>query len=89
MVTYMESHDEERVIYKALNYGNSNGNYNIKNLYTSLERLKSAGSILFLLPGPKMIWQFSEIGYDISIDYNGRLGRKPIKWNFVTRTKFK
>ena len=83
MVTYMESHDEERVIYKALNYGNSNGNYNVKNLNTSLERLKSAGSILFLLPGPKMIWQFGEVGYDISIDYNGRLGRKPIKWNYL------
>ena len=83
MVTYMESHDEERVIYKALNYGNSTGNYNVKNLNTSLERLKSAGSILFLLPGPKMIWQFGEIGYDISIDYNGRLGRKPIKWNYL------
>ena len=37
MVTYMESHDEERVIYKALNYGNSTGNYNVKNLNTSLE----------------------------------------------------
>jgi len=36
-----------------------------------------------LLPGPKMIWQFGEIGYDISIDYNGRLGRKPIKWNYL------
>ncbi|RPH03692.1 MAG: T9SS C-terminal target domain-containing protein [bacterium TMED144] len=82
MVTYMESHDEERVIYKALNYGNSTGNYNVKNLNTSLERLKSAGSIFFLLPGPKMIWQFGEMGYDISIDYNGRLGRKPIKWNY-------
>ena len=39
MVTYMESHDEERVIYKALNYGNSTDYYNVKNLNTSLERL--------------------------------------------------
>ncbi|MEC7981096.1 MAG: T9SS type A sorting domain-containing protein, partial [Candidatus Neomarinimicrobiota bacterium] len=31
----------------------------------------------------KMIWQFGEIGYDVSIDYNGRLGRKPIKWNYL------
>ncbi len=30
-----------------------------------------------------MIWQFGEIGYDVSIDYNGRLGRKPIKWNYL------
>ena len=51
------------------------GYYNVKNLNTSLERLKSAGSIFFLLPGPKMIWQFGEVGYDISIDYNGRLGK--------------
>ena len=30
-----------------------------------------------------MIWQFGEVGYDISIDYNGRLGKKPIKWNYL------
>ena len=32
----------------------------------------------FTVPGPKMIWQFGEIGYDISIEYNGRTGEKPV-----------
>ncbi len=36
------------------------------------------------IPGPKMIWQFGELGYDYSIDYNGRLGEKPVKWDYYT-----
>ena len=47
----------------------------LKILKSSLERLKTLGSIYFLLPGPKMIWQFGELGYDISINQNGRLGQ--------------
>ena len=81
-LVYMESHDEERIVYKASNFGATNGTYNIKNLEISLERLKTLGSIYFLLPGPKMIWQFGELGYDISINQNGRLGQKPILWNY-------
>jgi hypothetical protein len=31
-----------------------------------------------LIPGPKMIWQFGELGYDYNIDYNGgRTNEKP------------
>ena len=75
ILVYMESHDEERIVYKASNFGATNGTYNIKNLEISLERLKTLGSIYFLLPGPKMIWQFGELGYDISINQNGRLGQ--------------
>ena len=29
-----------------------------------------------------MIWQFGELGYDISINSNGRLGEKPIHWEY-------
>ncbi len=29
-----------------------------------------------------MIWQFGELGYDISIDENGRTGKKPVKWDY-------
>jgi len=29
-----------------------------------------------------MIWQFGELGYDFSIDENGRVGKKPIKWDY-------
>jgi len=83
LVTYMESHDEERLMYKNLEFGNSSGSYNIKNLGTALQRMKMAAAFFFTLPGPKMIWQFGELGYDYSIDYNGRVGNKPIRWDYM------
>ena len=81
-VSYMESHDEERLMYKNLQYGNSSGSYDIKDLNTALEREELAGAFYFTIPGPKMIWQFGELGYDISINQNGRTGNKPILWNY-------
>ena len=30
-----------------------------------------------------MIWQFGELGYDISIDQGGRVGEKPVLWNYL------
>ena len=93
LVTYMESHDEERLMYKNKTWGNSSGDYNVKDLATALDRMKLAGAFFFTYPGPKMIWQFGELGYDYSIDYNGRLGEKPIRWDyfrdFGRRTLFK
>ena len=83
-VSYMQSHDEERLMYKNLQFGNSNGSYNIRNLDTALERIELAGAFYFTIPGPKMIWQFDELGYDISIDQNGRTGNKPILWNYLS-----
>ena len=85
LVTYMESHDEERLMYKNLQFGNSSGSYSVKNLSTALQRIKMAAAFFFTIPGPKMIWQFGELGYDISIDFNGRTGNKPIKWNYFSQ----
>ena len=83
LVSYMESHDEERLMYKNETYGNSNLNYNIKNIPTGLKRIAEAAAFFFTIPGPKMIWQFGELGYDYTIDYNGRTGEKPIKWDYL------
>ncbi|WP_372644791.1 alpha-amylase family glycosyl hydrolase [Ancylomarina sp.] len=83
LISYMESHDEERVMVKNLQFGNSFENYNVKELSTALSRIETAGAIFFATPGPKMIWQFGELGYDISIDENGRTGKKPIKWDYL------
>lgn len=69
LVAYAESHDEERMMYKNLQYGASSGTYNVKDLKTSLERQKALGAVLFTIPGPKMLWQFGEIGYDYSINH--------------------
>ncbi len=82
LVGYMESHDEERLMYKNLQYGNSYGDYNIKHLSTAIQRMKEAAAFFFTVPGPKMIWQFGELGYDISIDYPCRVCNKPILWNY-------
>lgn len=83
LVGYMESHDEERLMYKNITYGNTTGSYNVKDLNTALQRMKLAGAFFITVPGPKMIWQFGELGYDISIDQGGRLSNKPILWNYL------
>ncbi|KMQ63389.1 alpha-amylase [Chryseobacterium sp. BLS98] len=67
-VGYGESHDEERLMFKNLAYGASNGAYNVTNLNTALERMKTFGATFFTIPGPKMIWQFGELGYEFSIN---------------------
>ena len=83
LVSYMESHDEERLMYKNETYGNHGANYNIKDISTGLKRIAEASAFFFTIPGPKMIWQFGELGYDYSIDYNGRTGEKPIRWDYL------
>ena len=92
LVTYMESHDEERLMYKNLQYGNSSGNYNIKDSSTALDRQKLVAAFFFTIPGPKMIWQFGELGYDYSINYpsntdGDRLTPKPIRWDYFAEPK--
>lgn len=89
LVDYMESHDEERLNYKNINFGNSSGSYSAKDLNTALKRQEMAAAFLFAMPGPKMVWQFGELGYDISIDYNGRTGDKPIKWDYYDNAQRK
>ncbi|GAA4845073.1 starch-binding protein [Algivirga pacifica] len=79
-VVYMESHDEERIMVQNLNWGQQTGDYNIKDLPTALDRIGLGAAFLYTVPGPKMIWMFGEQGYDYSINYNGRVGEKPIVW---------
>jgi len=82
VVGYMESHDEERLMYKNLNFGNASGVYDIKDRVTALSRMEQAGAFFFPIPGPKMIWQFRELGYDYSITYDCRVCNKPIRWDY-------
>jgi 1,4-alpha-glucan branching enzyme len=96
LVSFMESHDEERLMYKNLMYGNTNATtgYNVKNLATALKRQEMVAAIFFSVPGPKMIWQFGELGYDISItqcntvpitfNTNCRLDQRPLLWNYLS-----
>ena len=87
LVAYMESHDEERQMYNTVTYGNALGTYDTKNFDTALDRSKLATSFFLSLTGPKMIWQFGELGYDISINQNGRIGDKPVLWNYLDDSK--
>lgn len=73
-VSYAESHDEERMQYKAKTYGNGDLQTNEA---ARLGRVAENVAFNVLLKGAHMLWQFEEIGYDISIDYNGRTGTKP------------
>ncbi len=95
LVTYMESHDEERLMFKNLEFGNSSGDYDVRDEATALDRIEMAHTFFWTVPGPKMMWQFGELGYEIpinfciqdgSIDEGCRTGRKPIRWNYFQET---
>jgi glycosidase len=89
LVAYMESHDEERQMYRTENYGNASGTYDTKTLNTAIDRGKLTSVFFLSLAGPKMIWQFGELGYDISIDQGGRVGEKPVLWSYYEDSKRK
>ena len=91
LIGYMESHDEERMMYRNLQFGNSsNSAHNVRDLNTALRRVELCAGFFLTAPGPKMIWQFGELGYDFSINRctdgtinnNCRLSNKPIRWDY-------
>ncbi|WP_370087813.1 alpha-amylase family glycosyl hydrolase [Ekhidna sp.] len=94
LVGYMESHDEERLMYRCLNYGNGNSSYSIKNYQTALERIMGVSAFFYTVPGPKLLWQFGEMGFDYSINRctdgsisnNCRLSNKPTTWHYLDNT---
>lgn len=68
VIGYPESHDEERLMYKNLQYGNAtNPSHNVKTLNTALSRMSAIGAVSLLVPGPKMIWHFADLGMNNSI----------------------
>lgn len=91
LVGYMESHDEQRIAYECKINGSTSANYNIKSLPIGMRRLELLSNLLYTVPGPKMLWQFGEMGYDYHINYcengtiNGdcRTGPKPIRWDYL------
>ena len=68
LIAYPESHDEERVMYEAVTFGNStNSSHNVKNLNIALKRMATMGAVNLTIPGPKMVWHFASLGMDDSI----------------------
>lgn len=79
-VGFMESHDEERNAYRQKAYGQAG----VKgDLAVMMQRLELNAAFFLTVPGPKMIWQFGELGYDVSIEDGGRTGRKAPKWEYL------
>lgn len=95
-INNIETHDEERIAYKAVTYGQSW----MKNDWAKIsKRLQAAYALHFLTPYPKMMWQFGELGYDVSINANSngtvvegedhRTDSKPIRWDYINNTNRK
>ncbi|RXK60433.1 T9SS type A sorting domain-containing protein [Lacibacter luteus] len=90
LITYAESHDEQRIMFENINSGNTaNAGHNVKDTTVGLYRTEAMAAILMGLPGPKMIWQFGEVGYDYDINFNGRTGNKPIRWEYFQQVRRK
>ena len=78
-------------MYKNINFGNSAGTYNTRDISIGLKRNEMAAAFFLMMPGPKMIWQFGEQGFDYSINHcpngtvnnNCRLEPKPIRWDYL------
>jgi len=81
-ISYMESHDEERVAHRVLRYSNQWGHHthgypNPRDTTEMLRRIGATTNIFLTTPpGPRMIWQFGEIGYHypINLCYNRYYG---------------
>jgi glycosidase len=97
LVTYMESHDEQWIMYRLRAYGPQTTGYDVQSLPVALERLKLASTFFLTVPGPRMIWQFGELGYgwgnageqclrdagdDCPAAAPGRTDPKPIRWDY-------
>lgn len=81
-VGFAESHDEERNFFKAKTYGS--GLVQTDSLYR-VSRVPLNMAFSTLIPGPKMMWQFQEMGYDYSIDaLGGRTSNKPSAWSWLS-----
>jgi glycosidase len=82
VLDYMESHDEERLMYKDYMWGNTSGDYSVRNFETAIRREKLCAAFFFTMPGPKMIWQFEEVGYDSTKTKHGNVGEMPVMWEY-------
>ena len=99
LVVYQESHDDERLMYNNETNGNSNTFTNIKDTATGLARDAMSTAFWALAPGPKMLTEFGELGFDYSVNWcpNGtvdptgtcRTDPKPIRWDYLQDTSRK
>lgn len=68
LIGYPESHDKDRLVYQGVTYGNGSGANPVSgNLTTAIRRMSAIGAVSLLVPGPKMLWHFQDLGMDDSI----------------------
>lgn len=83
-VSYMESHDEERVVYAVNN--ETSTNTNIKgNQELILRRVGTVAAQMLMTPGPHMLWQFQEFGADQTTknDSGNDTSPKTVVWSYL------
>lgn len=81
-VSYLESHDEQRLAYTQRAYGVEA----VQKTSTAMQRLGSAAAQMLLAPGAHMIWQFSEMGNgENTKDANGGNNTSPktVSWTML------
>jgi hypothetical protein len=99
LISYMQSHDEQWLMQKNQQFGRTSGDgsYSVQKLETGLNRQKLVGAFFFTVPGPRLMFQFEELGYGYKPDEclredsgegicgpqaPARTGPKPIRWEY-------
>lgn len=88
-VSFFESHDEERASFKAKTWGTESVKSDIQ---TRMNSMAALAAFTFTVPGPKMIWQGGELGFDTALlnytegedSEKGKTDEKPIDWSYLT-----
>ena len=82
-VSYLESHDEQRLAYTQRTYGVTE----VKQTKVAMQRLGSAAAQMLMAPGAHMIWQFSEMGNEQntkSDDGGNDTSPKTVCWDLLS-----
>jgi hypothetical protein len=75
-------------MYQNITFGNSAiPAHDCSDTTVALRRMAEIAAFWATVPGPKMMWQFQELGYDYSINFNCRTCPKPIRWNYLQDTR--
>ncbi len=79
-VSYAESHDEERIGYIAMETSALKSQIKLR-----MRRLGSVAATMLMTPGPKMIWQFAEVGADQTTKNSSGNDTSPKKvcWDYL------
>lgn len=84
-VAYAESHDEERMGYKQIAYGAQQVKASEA---VRMQRLGQVAVQMLMCPGPKMIWQFGELGADQTTKSGSDNNTDPkiVNWNYLNNS---